>query len=198
MSPRSVYPRSAHSHEAAAAAVLERFALAERWRPCLPVPVERIVESIYGLSILWSNVEERPGEQILGFLSPIDRRIVLNERHATLFESVIGPERFTLAHELGHWIYDADNPDQGSLFDAADSEVTFCRGLGQSDADVREINANKFASRLLLPAALVRSELLAPFRTWHALAGRAADWGVSQQTVVLRLNELGLGGFLPH
>jgi hypothetical protein len=194
-----VVPRSAQAHEVAAGQVLERFSVSERWAPCLPVPIERIVESTYDLEILWTAIEEPAGEQILGALQPADRRILLNERHAALFDTVIGPYRFTLAHELGHWLYDADDPNQGSLFDSPDdAAAVFCRSVSLSDGDLREVNANKFASRLLLPATLVRGALRQRLASRTAFSQTAAEWGVSKQTLTIRLTDLGMQDFLPN
>ena len=67
------------------------------------MPVELIIEQTYRLEILWEDVSEPSDTVILGALAPRDRRIVLNLRHQALFEQYMGPERFTLAHELGHW-----------------------------------------------------------------------------------------------
>jgi len=197
MSPQKVVFRSDRYHDVVAAGVLERFALAEGWGPTLPVPIERIVETVYQLTILCEPLDEPPGEEILGVLRPSVRQIVLNEAHLDLFDSVIGPERFTLAHELGHWIYDADNPEQGSLFAGLDDRSVFCRRPGDSESDPREVNANKFAARLLLPEALVRAAITEPFRSWSAVASAANQWGSSKQALCIRLTDLKLDGFLP-
>ena len=122
---------------------------------------------------------------------------MLNEAHLGLFDSVIGPERFTLAHELGHWIYDADNPDQGNLFSDPDAMPVFCRRPGRSESDPREVNANKFAAGLLLPEALVRAAITEHFVSWSAVSAAASQWGVSRQALCIRLGDLNLDGFLP-
>ncbi len=160
----------------------------------LPVPIELIIEQTYGLEILWDTIPEPSGVTILGALAPHDRRIVLNVEHQHVFERWIGPERFTLAHELAHWVYDADNPDQLTLdFDAGGSEQ-FCYhrespGLSE-DLRIREVNANKLAAHLLLPEHLVRAadidEVLGDFRA------AAVRWQVSQTALRVRLSDLGL------
>ena len=160
----------------------------------LPVPIELIIEQTYGLQILWEEIPEPPDSVILGALAPRERRIVLNVRHEDLFERWLGPERFTLAHELAHWIYDAENPDQLSLgFDAQPAEL-YCYhrespGLSET-LRIREMNANKLAANLLLPGDLVRREdidgVLGDF------SGTAARWQVSRKTLRIRLQELDL------
>jgi hypothetical protein len=74
----------------------------------LPVPVEQIVEQVLGLHLDWDEIEEQPGEQILGGLVAAEQKIVLNEKHLALFEAKPGLERSTIGHEAGHWDVDID------------------------------------------------------------------------------------------
>ena len=109
---RQTHPCSEAQHRVVADNVLSRYASSSGTSVQLPVPVEMIVEVTFGLSILWDEIQEPADTMILGALHPSERMIVMNIRHQDLFESVVGPERFTIAHELGHWIYDADDPNQ--------------------------------------------------------------------------------------
>jgi len=201
VSPRKTHPFSARHHEMVAGEVLARWQRASGSAPLsLPVPIEMIIETVYGLRIVSERIPEGPGEQILGVLQPADRTIVLNQRHEELFVSVVGPEQFTLAHELGHWLYDADDPAQGQLFDPAAPPV-FCRHLVNAargdPARLREVNANKLASSLLMPHDLLRREIDAPFSSYRCLAQTAATWGVSVQALTYRLEALELDWCLP-
>lgn len=153
-----------------------------------------MVELTYDLEVLWDRLPERPDSIILGALFPRQRRIVLNEHHAAMFNRWVGPERFTLAHELAHWVYDADDPNQLALDLPTTSTEEYCYhrhspGLPEI-ARIREINANKLASHLLLPEHLLRqvdlNRVLRDFRQTAAL------WGVSQQTLQIRLETMGL------
>ena len=192
--PRRTYPRPDRHHAAAASNVLARHASTVGVPVDLPVPIELIIEKTYGLEILWEDVPEVPGTLILGALAPRDRRIVLNTQHESLFEQYMGPERFTLAHELAHWIYDADDPDQLTLDLGEQPAEIYCyhrESIGLSETIlVREMNANKLAAHLLLPEDLVRrvdiTEVLKDF------AGTAKRWQVSRTTLRIRLQELGL------
>jgi hypothetical protein len=74
----------------------------------LPVPLEEIVEQVLGLDFDWDTIEEQPGEQILGGLDASNRKILLNEAHADLFEQKPGLLRSTIGHEAGHWDIDID------------------------------------------------------------------------------------------
>jgi hypothetical protein len=68
-----------------------------------PVPVDHFVEHVLQLDFLWDEIEERPGEMILGAINPRDRQIVINDTHAQLLSQKEGLERFTKLHEAGHW-----------------------------------------------------------------------------------------------
>jgi hypothetical protein len=74
----------------------------------LPVPVEQIVEQVLGLDFDWDEIEELPGEQILGGLDAVNRKILLNEKHTALFDSRPGLLRSTIGHEAGHFDIDID------------------------------------------------------------------------------------------
>ena len=191
--PRRTYPRPDHHHAMTASRVLARHASTAGEPVDLPVPIELIIEQTYGLHILWEDVPEPSDTVILGALAPRDRRIVLNIRHRALFEQYMGPERFTLAHELGHWIYDADDPDQLDLdFDGHYSE-RYCyhrESPGLSEIlRIRELNANKFAAHLLLPEDLVRRANVR--EVLDDLPGTAKRWQVSRTTLRIRLQDLG-------
>lgn len=73
-----------------------------------PVPIEQIVEQVLGLDFDWDVIDEEPGEQILGGLDAVNRKILLNEKHAELFENSPGLLRSTIGHEAGHFDIDID------------------------------------------------------------------------------------------
>lgn len=196
--PRPTYPRSERRHASMAVKVLTRHASTVGTQITLPVPIELIIEQTYGLEILWEEVQEPPGSIILGKLEPRHRRIVLNIRHQTMFEEWIGPERFTLAHELAHWIYDADNPDQFAFNLEEEPAERYCYHNDSPNLRIletlriRELNANKLAAHLLLPEDLVRDADMKD--VLKDLPGTARKWQVSRTTLRIRLRELGLIG----
>jgi hypothetical protein len=82
-----------------------------------PVPAEEVIEQVLGLCFLWDEIEEQPGEMILGGLSRKTRTIVLNEKHLDLFDQKPGLLRSTQVHEAGHADLEGGLGDQGpSLF----------------------------------------------------------------------------------
>jgi Zn-dependent peptidase ImmA (M78 family)/transcriptional regulator with XRE-family HTH domain len=194
-----VFPRSLERHEQRAAQVLASYSMKTGWARSLPIPVEHILES-RGLHILWEDLEEPTGERILGALDPATSTIYMNQRHLDLFGDVIGPQAFTLGHELGHWLYDAENPAQLTFGGEGGGRV-LCRGLRQirleDRARIREVNANQFAACLLLPRDMVVASISEPIPTLPALKAIASAWGVSRQTLDIRLSQVGLGPLLP-
>ena len=67
----------------------------------LPVPVEAIAEDLLGL-----RIEERWDIDCSGMLLPAERRIVLNadEQAPGRNDPPLRRFRFTIAHEIGHWV----------------------------------------------------------------------------------------------
>lgn len=192
--PQHTYPRPSREHAAKALDVLSRHARETGEPVTFPVPIDMIVEQTYGLQIVWEEIEEKDGQRILGALSPQASMIILNSQHEEMFERWIGPERFTLAHELAHWIYDADHPSQLTFDFSVREHQLFCyhrESPRLTDIQrIREVNANKLAAHLLMPEHLVRAEdtreVLAD------LSATATRWQVSLTALQIRLQEIGL------
>ena len=119
----------------------------------IPVPVESIAEDLLGL-----RIEEGDLGECSGMLIPSERLIVVNASEAMSGDTPTRRHRFTIAHELGHWICHAKG--------AAKPAPTYCRSQDLSqDADrALEREANVFGAELLMPEAAVRE-------AWAAIAG---------------------------
>lgn len=141
----------------------------------LPVPVEAIAEDLLGL-----GVSEERLDGVSGLLDPRRRWIVVNAA------DVPPRRRFTLAHELGHWVCQALEGHAATLYCRVE-EV----GVGEGRALERE--ANVFAAELLMPEAAVRSAFAASGRV-QAVAAR---FGVSEEAMGWRLYNFGLVGEHP-
>jgi Zn-dependent peptidase ImmA (M78 family) len=129
--------------------------------PGLPVPVESLAEDLLGLQVVRTQMD------CSGMLLPAERRIFVNaDEHETR-------QRFTIAHELGHWICQCL---EGS------AEPIYCRAQDiETEADrAREREANVFAAELLMPEDEVR-----------AIGANA--FGVSDLAYRWRLYSFGLG-----
>lgn len=124
------------------------------------MPVESIAEDLLGLAV------ERVTMDCSGMLLPAERRILVNaDEHETR-------QRFTIAHELGHWICQCL---EGT------AEPVYCRANDVDEsARALEREANVFAAELLMPEEEVRR-------------GGNNRFGVSDLAYRWRLYSFGLG-----
>ena len=142
----------------------------------IPVPVESIAEDWLGL-----RIEEADLGDCSGILIPSERLIRVNASEAMSGDTPTRRIRFTIAHELGHWICHARGLDDAP---------TYCRSQDLAeDADrALEREANVFGAELLMPEAAVR-EAWAAFPDAQGLAVR---FGVSALAAQWRLYSFGL------
>jgi hypothetical protein len=137
----------------------------------LPVPLEAIADSHYGLLVQEeiglarvAGLDEN--QHISGLLFPAPREIWVDAEEARKWP---GRGRFTIAHELGHWVLHCERGRGGQ-------EPVHCRTdslseQGTTDQEEvegtppephypppRERDANRFAAALLMPRPLVEKE----------------------------------------
>lgn len=165
------------------------------WAGETPVPVVRIADSHYGLL-----VRERPdltaladtGVHVSGLLEPARREIWVNA-----WESGEWParRRFTVAHELGHWVLHCDR----GRAPAAAAGIPFCRLASAGAADVAadpdatpltEQEAHRFAAATLMPRVAFAAAHAAAAGDLVALRAR---FEVSEKACARRIATLGLG-----
>jgi hypothetical protein len=65
-----------------------------------PLDIELFGDLVLGLSMLWEEIEEIPGEEVLAGLRAPDRLIVMNERRKQEMEQQPGRRRLTQGHEM--------------------------------------------------------------------------------------------------
>jgi Zn-dependent peptidase ImmA (M78 family) len=114
----------------------------------LPIPVKKIAE-MKGLIIHSYDL----GENISGVL------VINNNKGVIGLNPTESPvrKRFTIAHELGHYILHGGNKD--SLFVDKEFKVLF-RDQSSSNGDHRqELEANAFAAAILMPADILKREI---------------------------------------
>ncbi len=153
--------------------------LAEKYWGDVPVPVFRILEELgLGPSIDFLD------DNISGW---IERRpngsygVTVNARHAHV------RQRFTAAHELGHYIYHRDLLGAGT----GDTRAYRAEGTRLPNGAIRPVHerqANSFAANLLMPVASINRLKGAGVTS---VAGLADQLGVSQDAMRIRLG-------LPH
>jgi Zn-dependent peptidase ImmA (M78 family) len=134
----------------------------------LPVPVESIAEDLLGLEL---HEVELAG--ISGMLVPAARTIYVNA------EDPAPRRRFTLAHELGHWVCQC-------LEGRGVPVMCRVRDLPAETDRALEREANIFSAELLMPEPAIRE---------HATdEGGAELFGVSQLAFQWRLYSFDLAG----
>ena len=145
----------------------------------LPVAVDDVAESLLGLRIV-----ECADIAASGVLYPHLREVRVNSAECA---SVPLRRRFTIAHEIGHWVLHAQ---------AAGSSARFCRitDVPEQPRDPREREANRFAAELLMPEASIRAEVARRGLEPDLLAGLYA---VSPLAMRWRLFNLELSGERP-
>ncbi len=131
----------------------------------LPIPVEDIVDSCFGLLVREEEdlrlapgaPEIAPGQTLSGLLLASRGEIWVNAAEAREWP---GRRRFTISHELGHWVL--HRTGQESLFcrkaTVSDREGIDAPPTTRPPLPITEKEANAFAAALLMPPRLVREQ----------------------------------------
>lgn len=153
--------------------------VAELWRQhslAVGFDVERLLDDLK-LDLCWELLDDTDGRgAILGQLIPAKRLVVLNERHKERLEKDGGRQlRFTIGHEVGHWILHSEGLGEGAKGLIAD-ERTMCRDGSQESI---EIQAEMFSAALLVQRDALQAAL--PEREWR---GWAPVYALAEKFVV--------------
>jgi Zn-dependent peptidase ImmA (M78 family) len=148
------------------------------------VPVEAIAGDLLGL-----RIEESFDIDCSGMLLPAERKIVLNAAEVPRDVAPLRRFRFTIAHEIGHWVCHCLSGRAPKL------EPSYCRAIDLTDAADRtlEREANIFAAELLMPEPAVRV-------AWEELGeveACAARFDVSPTAIQWRLHSFELAARPP-
>lgn len=152
----------------------------------IPVPLEKIA-SYYDIEI---QEEEFEGGELSGVLirNPTNTIIGVNSSHP------LNRKRFTIAHEIGHYFLHKGDPihiDRGF-------RVNFRNQNSSLAVNVEEIEANAFAAALLMPEKKLKNIFQKKLKegidieSSEELKKLAQEFGVSQQSLIIRLMKLGL------
>jgi hypothetical protein len=140
-------------------------------RESLPIPLETIADSHYGLLVreeieLASLAGLDKDVHLSGLLFPGPREIWVDAQEAQRWP---GRRRFTIAHEVGHWVLHCELGRSGEQPVHCRTETLSEQGIADEE-DVgqtppqphypppRERDANRFAAALLMPRSLVEKE----------------------------------------
>ena len=137
-----------------------------------PVPVDSIAEDLLGLRVGEAEMA------VSGLLVPAAREVWLNAAEAAQSPA---RRRFTLAHEIGHWVCQVREGRGAPIH---------CRlePGGPPVADPAEREANVFAAELLMPEDAVRRAVA----RGAAATDLEALFGVSPPAMAWRLYNLGI------
>lgn len=91
--------------------------------------------------------------------------------------------RYSIAHELGHFLIPAHRPSSGTAFECSLSDLHL---LDPKDRDRRrrvEAEANRFAAHLLMPPGEVRARVRQTDATLESIVAMARAFGVSKEAM---------------
>jgi len=164
----------------------------------LPVPVEAIVEDAFGLQIrltddmhLAPGLEPESGRDVSGLLLTGLGEIWVNRAEAEQWQ---GRARFTVGHELGHFVLHRDRlgrtifcrtvetPGDRTALAEADGQV---EGIAAERAS--ELEADAFAAALLMPRHLLEPAHRACRGDVETLM---AEFGTSEKAMRYRIGHL--------
>ena len=159
-----------------------------------PVPVERILEDVLDLNILWDKVSEPPGQSILAALESSLKTVVFNESRRILITETPGLYHTILAHEAGHWEAHVDHAllAQSPLPGFEHHMKCLYQGSGPG-IDVRELQAHRFMGFLLMPSPiLLEAARDVDLQSWPNLYELRDLFQVTISALKIRLERLGL------
>ncbi len=167
----------------------------------LPVPVEAIADSHYGLLVeeardLHDRVDLHAGAHVSGLLLPAERLILVDADEAA---RAPGRRRFTITHEVGHWVLHRGDESAEPVWcrnetvreDAAEAPALAVDGATLLAYPPPELEANQFAAALLMPRSLLMGR--ARPRSVEEEYALASTFGVSREALRRRLWALDQG-----
>lgn len=149
----------------------------------IPVPVELVAE---GLGLICKSADLDNDVSGLLVYEAGNGKIAYNRSHPVV------RQRFTIAHEIGHFILHAEKKRTSRLF--VDKWIAFRKEGQVTGAQEREeIEANAFAAALLMPADLLKQEIeKIGAEDDDCVNQLARSFGVSTMAMSFRLINLGL------
>jgi len=165
--------------------------VAELWRRhslAVGFDVEKLLDDLK-LDLCWELLDDSDGQgAIVGQLIPAKRLVVLNERHEERLEKDGRRQlRFTIGHEIGHWVLHSEGLGEGAESLIAD-ERTMCRDGSRESI---EIQAEMFSAALLIQRDALRAALpQGEWRGWRPVYELAEQFLVTPTAMKNRLRRL--------
>lgn len=132
-------------------------------------------------------IAKKLDDDVSGLFVRIDDKPIIS--YNLLDEKNKSRQRFTIAHELGHYIL---HSNRKPLFIDKTPKVMFRNSASSSGEQLQEREANHFAAALLMPKKLLQSEINAvPESLESPINYLAKKFKVSEQAMTFRLANLG-------
>ena len=124
-----------------------------------PIDIDELTVNVVELKVQFAELRELLGPDVDGAIYFCLRQISIEQRlNPEVFPELYGRYRFTLAHELGHWIlhrrFVMSDETQRVLFGDDPTPDIVCRSKGRRPRIERQ--ADQFAGCLLMPEWLLR------------------------------------------
>ncbi len=150
----------------------ENFRQANIFTPDLPVDIEHVAEAALGIHIIPIKDLQKHCD-MEGFISKdfksiyVDEFLYLNDRY---YKRV----RFTIAHELGHYVLHRSTIDN-QKFENENDWIKFRMGINDETLGWFETQASEFAGRLLVPVdplaeefRSARQKVMKKYSSWNS------------------------------
>lgn len=152
----------------------------------IPIHLDEIAEYLE-IDVLYEDLED----EMSGFLLVKNglASAAINDNHH------VNRQRFTLAHEIGHYCLHVDEQIDEDMFV---DRLVFNRDKSASKGEIKnEIEANKFAAELLMPSQMLRNHIARLYSNKdleddETISALANDFKVSTTAMGYRLGGLGL------
>ena len=191
----SLEPEDASQIEEAVGEILEMIPPRVWNGRSLPIPVEEIAREVYGLRVCrvsHDQMKEVVGDRITdgtlsGLLLTGIGEIWINEEEAAHPEWGPQRKRFTVGHELGHFVLHQRGP--AAIFCRSDDAG---EGLGTEPTPraIPEVEANTFSAALMMPATFVRAEMRDGQSDEESIAALMARFQASDKATRRRVETL--------
>lgn len=175
----------------------------------LPIPIEYIIEYCLELHICpLENLYKR--FRLNGFLSA-DRTLIIIDEYQ--YDNYVEKYRFTLAHEVGHYIMHKDFY-KGIDFSSAEEYYNFLLSIPNDELRWFETQGDNFAGHILVPAKQLEEECKKLIKEnsdrffdnyqpasdfWSYASEKLAEsFDVNPKVVEIRINKQGLGNKFDH
>lgn len=149
------------------------------------VPVDEILECLFGLTLRFGEVKKQWGSAVQGATILADKAVWVDDSlEPEAHPDQEGAYRFTLAHEIGHWVLHRDvagRPDVRLAHTQPAIPPPTWGSARKTACDRIEHQANRFAGALLMPAPWLRD-------CWRAATGGDAPQDMTSELDALKEN----------